>query len=39
MIQLQEITIEEVINRYAVLLLDAYGVLVHTSGALAGAAG
>lgn len=37
--QLQEITIEEVIHRYAVLLLDAYGVLVHTSGALAGAAG
>lgn len=36
--QLQEITIEEVINRYAVLLLDAYGVLVHKSGALAGAA-
>lgn len=37
MTELQEITIEEVIRRYEVLLLDAYGVLVHTSGALAGA--
>ncbi len=33
-----EITIEEIIDRYAVLLLDAFGVLVHASGALAGAA-
>lgn len=33
-----EITLEAVINRYDVLLLDAYGVLVHSSGALPGAA-
>ena len=32
-----EITIEAVIDRYEVLLLDAVGVLVHGSGALAGA--
>lgn len=32
-----EISIEALINRYAVLLLDAYGVLVHSSGTLAGA--
>jgi HAD superfamily hydrolase (TIGR01450 family) len=31
------ITIDEVIDRYAVLLLDAYGVLVHTRGVLYGA--
>jgi HAD superfamily hydrolase (TIGR01450 family) len=36
--KLQEITIDEVVNRYTVLLLDAYGVLVHTSGAIPGAA-
>jgi HAD superfamily hydrolase (TIGR01450 family) len=35
---LQEITVDQLIERYAVLLLDAYGVLVHTSGALDGAA-
>jgi HAD superfamily hydrolase (TIGR01450 family) len=35
--KLQEITIDEVINRYTVLLMDAYGVLVHTSGAIPGA--
>jgi hypothetical protein len=38
MAALQKITIEELIERYAVLLLDAYGVLVNDSGALAGAA-
>ncbi|UCG11707.1 MAG: HAD-IIA family hydrolase [Deltaproteobacteria bacterium] len=32
-----EITIEKLMKRYSVLLLDAYGVLVHTSGALEGA--
>ena len=37
MVQLREITIEEVIERYSVLLLDAYGVLVNKSGALSGA--
>jgi glycerol-1-phosphatase len=31
------ITTAELIDRYSVLLLDAYGVLVHGSGALAGA--
>jgi len=36
--KLQEITIETLIDRYEVLLLDAYGVLVHSSGTLAGAA-
>ena len=35
---LPKITIEALIERYAVLLLDAYGVLVDDSGALAGAA-
>lgn len=35
--KLQEITIDEVVYRYNVLLLDAYGVLVHTSGAIPGA--
>jgi len=34
--KLQEITIDEVVYRYTVLLLDAYGVLVHTSGAIPG---
>ena len=34
-----EITIEGLIGQYSVLLLDAYGVLVNSSGALAGAAG
>lgn len=33
-----ETTIDEIIDRYAVLLLDGYGVLVHSSGALPGAA-
>jgi HAD superfamily hydrolase (TIGR01450 family) len=32
-----EITIEALIDRYPVLLFDAYGVLVHASGALPGA--
>lgn len=36
--KLQEITIEVLIDRYEVLLLDAYGVLVHSSGPLDGAA-
>jgi len=36
--KLQEITIETLIDRYEVLLLDAFGVLVHSSGTLAGAA-
>ena len=31
-------TIDRVIAGYSVLLLDAYGVLVHSSGALPGAA-
>ncbi len=35
---IQEITIETLIDRYEVLLLDAFGVLVHSSGTLAGAA-
>jgi HAD superfamily hydrolase (TIGR01450 family) len=35
---LQDITIEKLIDNYSVLLLDAYGVLVHTTGALPGAA-
>ena len=34
-----EITIGELIGQYSVLLLDAYGVLVNSSGALPGAAG
>ncbi len=33
----QEISIEALIDRYEVLLLDAYGVLVHSSGTIAGA--
>jgi HAD superfamily hydrolase (TIGR01450 family) len=33
-----KITIEALIERYAVLLLDAYGVLVNDSGAIAGSA-
>jgi HAD superfamily hydrolase (TIGR01450 family) len=36
--KIQEITIQALIERYEVLLLDAFGVLVHSSGALAGAA-
>ena len=36
---LRQITIDELMERYAVLLLDAYGVLVHSTGILAGAAG
>jgi len=39
MIDLHEITIEALMSRYAVLLLDAYGVLVNSTGALPGAAG
>ena len=35
--KLPEISIESLINRYEVLLLDAYGVLVHSAGTLAGA--
>lgn len=35
--QIPEITIAEIIDRYAALLLDAYGVLVHAEGALEGA--
>jgi len=35
--EIQKITIDELIKRYSVLLLDAYGVLVHSSGALEGA--
>jgi HAD superfamily hydrolase (TIGR01450 family) len=38
MAESNEITIEKIIERYTVLLLDAYGVLVHASGALTGAA-
>ena len=36
--KLREITFETLVDRYEVLLLDAYGVLVHSSGTLAGAA-
>jgi HAD superfamily hydrolase (TIGR01450 family) len=36
--EIPEITIEEVIARYSALLLDAYGVLAHSEGALPGAA-
>lgn len=39
MTDLHEITIEELIARYPVLLLDAYGVLVNSTGAIPGAAG
>ena len=35
---IQEITIETLVERYEVLLLDAFGVLVHSTGTLAGAA-
>jgi HAD superfamily hydrolase (TIGR01450 family) len=35
--KLPEINIETLIHRYEVLLLDAYGVLVHSAGILAGA--
>jgi HAD superfamily hydrolase (TIGR01450 family) len=35
--KLQEITIDEIVDSYTVLLIDAYGVLVHTSGAIHGA--
>lgn len=38
MSELKNITIEELIERYSVLLLDAYGVLVNNSGAIDGAA-
>lgn len=34
----EEIRFEQLVERYEVLLLDAYGVLVHSSGALPGAA-
>lgn len=33
-----DITIDELMARYSVLLFDAYGVLVHSTGAIAGAA-
>jgi len=35
---LPETTIDRLVERYDVLLFDAYGVLVHTSGAMPGAA-
>ena len=35
---INKITIEKMITKYSVLLLDAYAVLVHSSGALPGAA-
>jgi HAD superfamily hydrolase (TIGR01450 family) len=35
--EIPEITVEEIIDRYAVLLLDAFGVLVHASGVFPGA--
>ena len=38
MARIQNINIEKLTARYSVLLLDAYGVLVHTAGALPGAA-
>ena len=38
MARIKNINIEKLTARYSVLLLDAYGVLVHTSGALQGAA-
>lgn len=37
--QVVEITLDELLERYDVLLLDAYGVLMETAGALPGAAG
>lgn len=36
--QIKNINIDALMTKYAVLLIDAYGVLVHTSGALPGAA-
>lgn len=36
--RINKITIEKLMASYSVLLLDAYGVLVHSSGALPGAA-
>ena len=36
--RIDNISIDNLMARYTVLLLDAYGVLVHTSGALPGAA-
>ena len=39
MTDIPEVTIDELMARYEVLLLDAYGVLVHSGGALPGAAG
>ena len=36
--RINKITIEHLLAKYSVLLLDAYGVLVHSSGALPGAA-
>jgi HAD superfamily hydrolase (TIGR01450 family) len=38
MADIPQITIAELIDRYEVLLFDAYGVLVHSTGALPGAA-
>ena len=38
MARINNISIDKLMARYSVLLLDAYGVLVHTSGALPGAA-
>jgi HAD superfamily hydrolase (TIGR01450 family) len=38
MVARKNITIDKLIEKYPVLLLDAYGVLVHSSGALPGAA-
>jgi HAD superfamily hydrolase (TIGR01450 family) len=38
MSRLNKITMEKLMAKYSVMLLDAYGVLVHASGALPGAA-
>ena len=38
MAEIPDVTIDELSARYDVLLLDAYGVLVHSAGALPGAA-
>ena len=38
MARISKINIETLLAKYSVLLLDAYGVLVHSSGALPGAA-
>ncbi len=35
---MQDVTIDTLIDQYAVLLFDAYGVLIHSSGPLDGAA-